>query len=113
MNDRESAEYPLKFQTPYLEQLVELSEERAQHIAERHPDLWLERSERLGEALRDPDWIQTDARDQRGNKRIFVRKYTYLYTVVVVIVETQYAWVIHASRISRRLKGDILWQREA
>ena len=72
MNDRESPEYPLKFQTPHLEHLVELSEERAQHIAERHPDLWLERQERLGEMLRDPDWIQTDARDQHGNKRIFV-----------------------------------------
>ncbi len=113
MSDREFAEYPLKFQTPQLEHLVELSEERAQHIAERHPDLWLERPDRLGEVLRDPDWIQTDARDQRGNKRLFVRKYTHLYTVVVVIIETQYAWVIHASRISRRLNGDILWQREA
>ena len=108
-----SLEYPLKFQTLHLEHLVELSEERAQHIAERHPDLWLERSERLGEVLRDPDWIQTDARDQRSNKQIFVRRYTHLYTVVVVIIETQYAWVIHASRISRRLKGVILWQREA
>ena len=73
MNDEDAPEYPLKFQTPHLEHLVELSEERAQHIAERHRDLWLERQERSSEVLRDLDWIQTDARDQRVNKRIFVR----------------------------------------
>ena len=43
MNGEDAPEYPLKFQTLHLEHLVELSEERAQHIAERYPDLWLER----------------------------------------------------------------------
>jgi hypothetical protein len=105
--------FPIEFTTPHLECGVILNAERASHIAERHPDLWYARSERLEQVLKEPDWIQTDAKDERGNKRIFVRKYTHLYTVVAVILETEYAWIIHASRISRRLKGNILWQREA
>jgi hypothetical protein len=109
----ETLGFPIFFRTPHLECPVVLSAERARHIAERHPDLWLKCPERLEQVLNTPDWIQADARDARANKRIFVRKYTHLYTVVVVIIEQEYAWIIHASRISRRLKGEILWTREA
>ena len=105
--------FPLTIRTPHLELPIILTAERARHSAEQHPDLWYARPERLEEVLQDPDWIQTDARDSRGNKRIFLKKYTYLSTVVVVVLESEYAWIIHVSRISRQLKGEILWQREA
>ncbi len=105
--------FPITIHTPRLELPIVLSVERARHIAQQHPDLWFVRPERIQEVLTDPDWIQTDARDTRGNKRMFIRKYTFLYTVVVVVLETEYAWIIHTSHISRRLRGDILWQREA
>ena len=105
--------FPITIRTPRLELPIVLTAERARHIAEQHPDLWYARPERIEQVLQDPDWIQTDARDARGNKRMFIRKYTHLSTVVVVVLETEYAWIIHASRISRQLKGEILWQREA
>jgi uncharacterized protein YuzE len=62
--------FPLTIRTPHLELPIILTAERARHIAEQHPDLWYARPERLEEVLQDPDWIQTDARDSRGNKRI-------------------------------------------
>jgi hypothetical protein len=62
----ESQGFPVEFQTTHLYYPVSLNAERANHIAERHPDLWYARPERIGEVI-----------------------------------------------ISRRLKGDILWKREA
>src|SRR5205814_1234745 len=45
---------------PYLQADVELTAERAVHIAAAHPEVLPERPDLLGAALRDPDQVLTD-----------------------------------------------------
>jgi hypothetical protein len=94
------------FECPHLDHAVELTEERAQHIADRHPDLLPEHLDKIAGALREPDSVRSSGR--LLNARLFARWYDDLrggkYVVVVVVseAEAERHWIVTAY-IARRL----------
>ena len=100
------------FQCPYLGGLVELTDEREQHIASRHTILLPGRMDYIAHALYDPDVvilkINTD------NNLVFGRWFLELdkYTLVAVIRDVnRRCWIVTA-HVARRLpKGETLWRR--
>jgi len=49
----------------YLEVEVELTDEREQHIIDRHPGTLPDYEEQLAQTLADPDLIRSSDRDER------------------------------------------------
>jgi hypothetical protein len=89
---------------------VELSCEREQHIAERHPDLLPEHRERISTTLADPDQVRRSKRF--GSARQFSRWYSKHVVVVVVSAEGKGRhWVITAYIARRLAKGEVEWGR--
>ena len=75
------------FPCPYLRGEVEGTEERIQHIAERHPDILLAGWGRIASTLADPDQIRRSSRF--ANARLFSRWYDGLNKYVVVAVVSE------------------------
>jgi hypothetical protein len=105
-----------RFSCPYLQEEVELTEERERHIAERHPDLLPEYRERIAETLADPDQVRKSARF--GSAKLFSRWYTDLregkHVVVVVVSEREphaRHWIITAYMARKLAPGDMEWER--
>jgi hypothetical protein len=104
-----------RFFCGYLNGEVELSHEREQHIAERHPDLLPEHRERVSTTLADPDQVRRSKRF--GSARQFSRWYPDLSAgkhVVVVVVSTEGKgrhWVITAYIARRLAQGEVEWRR--
>jgi hypothetical protein len=92
---------------------VELSDEREQHIAERHPDLLPEHRDLIAMSLADPDQIRRSKRF--GSARLFSKWYADLKGgkhVVVVVVSAGDAgrhWVITAYITRSLAAGEIEW----
>ncbi len=106
-----------RFRCPYLNGEVELTDEREQHIAERHPDLLPEHRQRLAETLADPDQVRRS--DRFGSARLFARWYTDVkrgkHVVVVVVSELKPRlrhWVITAYLTRKLAEGDVEWRRD-
>ncbi len=104
------------FPCPYLKGEVELTEEREQHIAQRHPDLLPEHRERIAQTLADPDQVRRSVRF--GSARLFSRWYTDLrggkHVVVVTVSELDAAqrhWIITAYMARRLAQGEVEWSR--
>jgi hypothetical protein len=97
----------------YLQNEVELSDEREQHIAERHPDLLPEHRDLIAMSLADPDQIRRSKRF--GSARLFSKWYADLKGgkhVVVVVVSAGDAgrhWVITAYITRSLAAGEIEW----
>lgn len=105
-----------RYPCPYLKGEVELTTERERHIAIRHPDLFPEHREQVGETLADPDQVRRSARF--GNARMFSRWYTDAkqgkHVVVVVVSEPDTAnrhWIITAYLTRRLAEGEPEWKR--
>ncbi|HEX6384103.1 MAG TPA: hypothetical protein VF177_05485 [Anaerolineae bacterium] len=105
------------FDCPYLGQVVELSEERERHIAERHPDLLPEHRDRIAETLAQPDQVRRSTRFHEA--RLFTRWFDTVrqgkYIVVVVVTDSGPSirhWIVTAY-IARKLssEGAIEWQQ--
>ena len=98
---------------PYLQSEVELSDEREQHIAERHPDLLPEHRDLIAATLADPDQIRRSKRF--GSARLFSKWYADLkggkHVVVVVVSagEGSRHWVITAYIARNLAAGEIEW----
>ena len=95
------------FPCPYLGSDVELTDERAYHIANRHPDLLPEHRQCIADTLADPDQVRRSSRS--GNTQLFSRWFESLrrgkYVVVVVVSDPAPLarhWIITAY-IARRL----------
>ncbi|OGR02569.1 MAG: hypothetical protein A2284_07200 [Deltaproteobacteria bacterium RIFOXYA12_FULL_61_11] len=102
------------FPCPYLEKPVELTEERADHIAERHPDLLPLHLEKVGETLQSPDQVRRSVRF--SNARLFSRwiANSGKYIVVVVMSEPHHHdrhWIITAYQSRRLSEGVVEWSR--
>ena len=102
---------------PYLDSDVELTDERAYHIANRHPDLLPKHRQCIADTLADPDQVRRSSRS--NNTKLFSRWFESLrggkYVVVVVVSDPTPLvrhWIITAY-IARKLAtgGDIEWQR--
>jgi len=86
---------------PYLAAAVEISAERAEHIAERHPELLPEHMAALASALADPDTVRRSRR--MPTARLFCRwcpgVHGGKHVVVVVVSERGPSrhWVVTAT----------------
>lgn len=105
------------FNCPYLGDDVELSDEREQHIAYRHPDLLPEYRQQIADTLADPDQVRRSTRFQ--NARLFTRWFDTVkngkFVVVVVITDaglSERNWVVTAY-MARKLAddGDVEWRK--
>jgi hypothetical protein len=105
-----------RYACTYLGSDVELSEERARHIAERHPDLLPAHAERIAQVLGEPDFVRRSSRV--GSARLFSRSFpgdpSERHIVVVVISEAEPSprhWVITAYQARKLSGGEIEWER--
>ena len=105
------------FPCAYLDDEVELTEEREYHITKRHPDLLPDHRQCIADTLADPDQVRRSSRV--SNTRLFSRWFDLLrggkYVVVVVASDSPPSsrnWIITAY-IARKLAtgGDIEWER--
>jgi hypothetical protein len=101
---------------PYLGTLVELTDERAQHISETHPELLPEQLTALEVTLADPDQIRTSS--WLAGARLFSRWFDDIrngkYVVAVVVSDSPpagRAWVVTAYLARRLSGGTIEWTR--
>jgi hypothetical protein len=60
----------VRFSCPYLAGEVELTEERAKHIGERHPELLPEICDRIRATLADPDEVRPSPRSTTQKSRL-------------------------------------------
>jgi hypothetical protein len=104
------------FHCDYLNSNVEMTEERAAHIAERHPELLPVHEELIAETLAEPDQIRRSI--QFGNARLFTRWYTDLrrgkHVVAVVVSErspNERHWIVTAYLTGKMAKGIVEWER--
>lgn len=103
------------FPCPYLNGEVELTDERARHIAQTHPDLLPEYIPHVKQTLADPDQVRRSSRMSAA--RIFYRWFDDVrqgkYVVVVVVSESaaERNWIITAYMTRRLINGEIEWQR--
>ena len=104
------------FDCPYLHGDVELTDERAAHIAIRHPELLPKHLDQLKLTLADPDEVRIDPDYPRT--RLFVRWFAGLLggkMVVVAVVDdpppvTRH-WIVTALAANRPPRGDLQWKR--
>lgn len=104
------------FPCDYLNSNVEMTEERAAHIAERHPELLPDHEKLIAKTLAEPDQIRCSPRF--GNARLFTRWYTDLrrgkYVVAVVVSErspNERHWIVTAYLTGKMAKGIVEWER--
>ena len=104
------------FPCPYLGGKVELTDERAAHIADTHPDLLPRYLAQIGLTLSDPDQVRRSAR--MSAVRLFSRWYDDVrqgkYVVVVVVSEgipDERHWIITAYLARRLAAGEVEWSK--
>lgn len=101
---------------PWLDGSVELTEERALHIDERHPDLEGRADELIAATLADPDQGLRSSRT--ANVRKFVRQFqdelSGRHMIVVVVTEDsrQRHWVVTAYAAKRLSKRGLEWSKQ-
>ncbi len=101
---------------PYLSGEVEFTPERQHHIAQHHPDLLPEHSDRIRETLADPDLVRRSVRF--ANAKLFSRWYTDLRggKHVVVVVMNEFGvpprhWIMTAYLARKLAEGEVEWSR--
>jgi len=104
------------FPCPYLQDEVILTDEREQHITERHPDLLPQYKQYVAKTLLKPLHIRCSRR--ANNALLFSRWFDDIkrgnYVVVSVITDNApqiHPWIITAHLSTRLPKGDIVWQQ--
>jgi hypothetical protein len=106
----------VRFEYPYFQGQVELSDERRRHIVKTHPELLPEHLDLIALTLADPDRIRRSVRFSSGY--LFGRWCDDLlggkHVVVVVITESaplaRY-WIVTAYVARRLAEGETLWRR--
>jgi hypothetical protein len=101
---------------PYLGGVVELSDERAQHIIDHHPELVSDLDILIAATLSDPDLVRTSTRfgGARRISRWFENLRDGKHVVVVVVSNTvpvHRHWIVTAFIARRLAQGDTEWQR--
>lgn len=104
-----------KFFSPYLKGEVELTDERAGHIAERHPELLPNGLKLLVETLAKPEEVRHSVRFQ--NAKLFSRRFADFmgenHVVVVVVSDLgtpNRHWIITAYVARKLMEGEIEWK---
>jgi hypothetical protein len=101
---------------PHLHAAVELTDERRQHILDKHPEIMPDHFDQIAETIADPDEIQQDERF--ANTYHFSRRYEAIedgkYLIVVVVTDLVPAtrhWIVTAYLSRRVRKGVAVWKR--
>jgi hypothetical protein len=104
------------FPCPYLKADVELTVEREQHIAERHPDLLPAYRQSIADTLAEPDQVRRSKRF--AGARLFSRWFESVrggkHVVVVVVSQAgpgERHWIITAYIARKLAEGEIEWKR--
>jgi hypothetical protein len=105
-----------QFTCPYLKGEVELTQERKNHIIERHPELAPDYRQLLADTLMAPDSVRCSVR--LANARLFSRWFAQVksgkHLVVVVIMDpgpSRRHWIVTAYLARRLAEGETEWQR--
>ncbi len=105
-----------QFACPYLKGEVELTQERKDHIIERHPELAPDCRQLLADTLMAPDSVRRSV--CLGNARLFSRWFAQVksgkHLVVVVVTDPvpgRRHWIITAYLARRLAEGETEWQR--
>ena len=105
-----------RFQRPFLEASVELTDERERHIALKHASVLADDARLLEATLQEPDTVLRSENDEEA--RLFLRWYDEVdrgkYAVVVVISHVSLVarhWIITAYLANRVAGGTLEWQR--
>jgi hypothetical protein len=100
----------------YLQSEVELTDERQQHILDKHPDLLPEYVARIAATVSDPDEVRRDGRF--SGTYLFARWFAEVnkgkFVVVAVVSDPTPAvrhWVVTAYSTRRLRQGVIEWKR--
>ena len=104
------------FGCPYLDGVVELTDERITHIGNKHSEILSNVQAYVGNTLENPDEVRLSVKDP--DVRLFVRWLPQLrnskYAIIVVrtteAVETRH-WIVTAYIARRRTGGKVEWQR--
>jgi hypothetical protein len=101
---------------PYLGEVVELTDERQQHILSTHPDFLPEYFTQLAETVADPDEVRRDIRFPAT--RLFSRWSANVkggkFTVVAVVSDPlprERHWIVTAYLARKLTQGDTEWKR--
>lgn len=111
------AQYTMPFiPCPYLKSQVELTDERRQHILDKHPDLLPDYLDRITKTVADPDEVRRDRRFPMT--RILSRWYDDLkhgkHVAVVIVTdsgEPRRHWLVTAYLCRRVRQGVTEWKR--
>jgi len=101
-----------RFRCPFLKSEVELTEEREEHIRERHPDLLPKHRMSISEVLSDPDEVRASAR--MTGAHLFSRRFDNIGKHVVIVVNSEANgrhWVITAYLTRKLAQGVVEWKR--
>ncbi|MEO0394421.1 MAG: PBECR2 nuclease fold domain-containing protein [Cyanobacteria bacterium P01_A01_bin.137] len=105
------------FYCPYLNDDVELSDEREQHIIARHPGTLPNYSAQLAQTLSNPDQIRQSTRDEKSLlfSKWFETIRTGRYLVVVTISDNDPVrhWIITAYTARKLSGGETIWPTDA
>ena len=100
----------ISFACSFFQSSVELTQERADHIATQHPDFFPKYAMRIPETLLEPDLVRQDP--NRPDCKQFIKFYAHLNTIVAVIVTTERNFIGTAYNTSKVPQGGILWQKK-
>ena len=101
---------------PYLGGMVELTDERRQHILSKHPDILPEHLAQLAETLASPNEVRRDSRFPAT--RLFVRWCESVkggkFVVIAVVSDPPPQarhWIVTAYIARKLVQGAIEWKR--
>ena len=99
----------------YLETRIELTDERTEHIVDRHPGTLPDYEEQLVETLVDPDLIRSS--DRNENTLLFskwfstIRTGRFLIVVVVAEISSNRHWIITTYTARKITGGKTVWKK--
>ena len=102
---------PEYFACPYLNGVVECTDERYSHVLKRHADFAPVYWGRVAETLLDPEQVRTSRSDDQAI--LFFRWYVDLGKHVIVVVNTGNSlrrWLMTAY-MRRDTEGELLWEK--
>lgn len=103
------------FSCPYLNDTVELTEEREQHITETHPGTLPIYQSQIALTLADPDQVRRSGRDERAC--LFVKWFASIrtgrYMVVVTVKDLAPLrhWIVTAYTARKLAGGEVEWSK--
>jgi hypothetical protein len=103
------------FACPYLNQQIELTEERYEHIVITHPGTLPDYLIQLGETLDNPDLIRRSDRDPEALlfSKWFetIRGGRYLVVVMIHQAELERSWIVTTYTARKITGGTVLWTK--